>query len=102
MADELTSTARIGPQGTTPLAAWLDDQGEEGAFCVLADALDHWADKIPPECQYHGRDHVQANMDGGEYCAECVADEWSGELCHFAGDTLAEAIIAEIKRRVQP
>lgn len=33
-------------------------------------------------CETHGRDEVAVEPDGSEYCNECAADGWSGELCH--------------------
>ena len=33
-------------------------------------------------CETHGRDEIAVAHDGTEYCGECAADGWSGELCH--------------------
>ena len=35
-----------------------------------------------PFCETHGRDEIAVEPDGSEYCNECAADGWSGELCH--------------------
>ena len=33
-------------------------------------------------CETHGRDEIAIAPDGSEYCGECAADGWSGELCN--------------------
>jgi hypothetical protein len=40
-----------------------------------------------PFCEEHGRDELVRQADGDEYCGECVADGWSGELCTPAPDS---------------
>lgn len=32
-------------------------------------------------CEKHGRDEITTDSDGSEYCLECYADGFSGELC---------------------
>ncbi|MBZ0134334.1 MAG: hypothetical protein K8D98_00185 [Rhodanobacter sp.] len=35
-----------------------------------------------PHCETHGREEIAVDADGNEFCNECAADGWSGELCH--------------------
>lgn len=32
-------------------------------------------------CETHGRDEIETDDDGSEFCNECAADGWTGELC---------------------
>ncbi len=38
-------------------------------------------------CETHGRDEIAVDDDGNEYCNECAADGWGGELCTPAPDS---------------
>ena len=108
-ADQLPSSntdanraPRVDIDGNRRLRDWLNGHGEGDAFCALADALDHIADLIPHQCDDHGRDAIQEDEDWREFCSECAAEGWSGELSAISGDTIASAVIAEIKRRLLP
>jgi len=35
-----------------------------------------------PHCETHGREEIAVDADGNEFCNECAADGWSGELCY--------------------
>lgn len=35
-----------------------------------------------PFCEDHGRDEIATDESGAEFCNECAADGFSGELCH--------------------
>ncbi len=38
-------------------------------------------------CETHGRDEIALDNDGAEFCNECAADGWNGELCSPAPDS---------------
>ena len=37
--------------------------------------------------EQHGRDELFVTDEGEPWCSECVADGWSGELCHPSPDS---------------
>lgn len=38
-------------------------------------------------CESHARDDIFTADDGEVMCAECIADGWSGELCHPSAES---------------
>ncbi len=56
---------------------------------------------IIPFCDDHDRADIAEDDDGAEYCAECGAQGFSGELCHLGCDSVGYELAAKIMKLVE-
>lgn len=89
----------VPPMATEPVRVY-DLSQDDDLVDLLVKHLQPIVDAVAPFCDSHNRDAVESDGDGVEFCNDCAADGFSGELGSLAADALVFEVLAIVQKRV--